>query len=159
MMLFGKKHVVDERERMEMYRIEHYMFWFAFWALLAAIFGQMIFMKASFVQVAGEWIVFMLMAVGTLLGELKGGHYDYISRPGWKSYLAYSVVGTIAVVFLMLANGIRQGYYRSFGDAALVAAVVGGTAFVIFYVSLAVGGELVKRRRKKLEKEFEDEEE
>lgn len=159
MMLFGKRHIVDERERMEMYRIEHYMFWFVFWALLASIFGQMIFLKASFGQVAGEWVVFMLMAAGTLIGEFKGGHYDYISRPGWKSYLAYSVGGTAAVVILMLLNGIRQGYYDSVSDAALAAAVFGGFTFVILYLSLALGGELIKKRRKKLEEEFESDDE
>lgn len=157
-MLFGKRNVVDERERMEMYRIEHYMFWFVFYALLVCIFGQMIFMKASFGQVAGEWMVFMLMAVGTLIGEWKGGHYDYVSRPGWKSYLAYSVGGTAVVVILMLLNGIVQGYYDSAGDAALAAAVFGGSVFVLLYLSLAIGGELIKKRRKKLEEEFGDDE-
>ena len=36
MKLFHNKKVVDEREQMEMFRVEHYMYWLAFWALLAA---------------------------------------------------------------------------------------------------------------------------
>lgn len=158
-MLFGKKNVVDERERMEMYKVEHYMFWFVFWALLVSIFGQLVFLRASFGQVAGEWIVFMLMAVGTVIGEFKGGHYDYVSRPGWRSYLAYSAGGSGAVVILILLNGVMRGYYDSVGDAVLVAVISGGVMFVILYASLAAGGQIIKRRRKKLEEEFEDEDE
>lgn len=158
-MLFGKKNVVDERERMEMYKVEHYMFWFAFWALLVSIFGQLIFMKASFGQIAGEWTVFMLMAVGTVIGEFRGGHYDYISSPGWRSYLAYSVGGTAAFVLLILLNGMLRGYYDSIGDMALAVSVSGGIMFVLLYVSLSIGGALVKKRRKKLEEEFDDEDE
>ena len=82
--LFSKKKVVDEREQMEMFRIEHYMYWFTFWALLISILVQLIFMDALFRQVAGEWTVFLLMAAGLLIGELAGGHFDYNTRPGWK---------------------------------------------------------------------------
>ena len=52
MRLFRNKKVVDEREQMEMFRMEHYMYWFAFWALLAGIFFQIIFLDAPFRQVA-----------------------------------------------------------------------------------------------------------
>lgn len=157
MKLFGKKQIVDERERMEMYKIEHYMFWFVFWALIVSIFVQQIFLKADFSQVAGEWIVFMLMAVGTLIGDFKGGHYDYISRPGWKSYLAYSIAGTAAYVFLIIANGMMRGWYDSAADAALVGVVSGAGIFVILYVTFVIAGAWTKKRRKKLEEEFEDE--
>ena len=98
MKLFHNKKVVDEREQMEMFRVEHYMYWLAFWALLAGIFYQVIFMDASFGQVAGEWTVFMLMAVGLVIGDLAGGHFDYNGRPGWKYYLVSSLTAAAAVV-------------------------------------------------------------
>ena len=97
MRLFHKKNVVDERELMEMFQVEHYVCWITFWALLISIFYQLFFVDDSFSQVGGEWCVFMVMAFGILIGNLKGGHFDYSSRPGWKYYLFYSVIAAVAV--------------------------------------------------------------
>ncbi len=89
MRLFKK--VVDEREEMEMMRVEHVMFWLVFWALLISIFVQLLGMKATFRQVSGEWTVFMLMAVGTTNGEGRGGPFVYTTPPGWKTFPLYFV--------------------------------------------------------------------
>ena len=81
---FLNNKAVDEREQMEMFRIEHYMYWFTFWALLISIFVQLIFLDASFRQVAGEWAVFLLTAAGLMIGELAGGHFDYNTVAGCR---------------------------------------------------------------------------
>ena len=158
MRIFKMKKVVDEREEMEMLRVEHYMFWFTFWALLVSIFVQLLVMKADFSQVAGEWMVFMLMAAGTVIGEVKGGHFDYTSRPGFRSYLIYSLVAAVSVMGLTLLRGISYGYYHHSSDAVLAVAVTGIFAGVVTGICLAAVGTFVKHRRKKLEEEFEDEE-
>ncbi len=159
MSIFRWKKVVDEREEMEMMRVEHYMFWFAFWALLVSIFVQLLAMRASFLQVAGEWIVFMLMAVGTVIGELKGGHFDYISRPGIRSYLKYSAVAAVASMGVVLIRGIEGGYYQKPLDAVLSLLISGIFTAGLTFLCLAAAGAFVKRRRRKLEKEFEEEDE
>ncbi len=159
MSIFRWKKVVDEREEMEMMRVEHYMFWFAFWALLVSIFVQLLAMRASFLQVAGEWIVFMLMAVGTVIGELKGGHFDYSSRPGIRSYLKYSAVAAVASMGVVLIRGIEGGYYQKPLDAVLSLLISGIFTAGLTFLCLAAAGAFVKRRRRKLEKEFEEEDE
>ncbi len=161
MRLFKMKKVVDEREEMEMMKIEHYMYWFTFWALLVGIFGQLIFMKASFTQVAGEWTVFMLMAVGLLIGELKGGHFDYSSRPGWKSYLLYAVIAAAAGTLLVLANSFMRGWYEEadMGQLLAVSLITGINIFILTFICLAAAGAFVKHRRKKLESAYDEDEE
>lgn len=156
MRLFRNKNVVDEREQMEMFRIEHYMYWFTFWALLVSIFFQLIFLDASFRQVAGEWTVFMLTAVGLMTGDLAGGHFDYNSRPGWKYYLVWSLLAAALVVGITLANGIRHGWYETVSDVAMPLFFCGFFAFIFTYIALAAAGAFVKYRRRKLEEEYED---
>lgn len=156
MRLFRSKKVVDEREQMEMFRIEHYMYWLTFWALLISIFVQIIFLEGSFWQVAGEWTVFMLMAIGLVIGDLTGGHFDYNSRPGWKYYLSWSLIAAVAVVGVTLVNGIRHGWYESASDVILPLFFLGAQAFLFTYLALAAAGAFVKYRRRKLEEEYED---
>ena len=155
MRLFKK--VVDEREEMEMMRVEHYMFWFAFWALLISIFVQLLGMEAAFTQVAGEWTVFMLMAVGTVIGEIRGGHFDYTSRPGWRAYLLYSSVAALATMTLTYVRGSAAGYYKTFSDGCLSVLIVGIFTWVLTCGCLFAAGTIVKYRRRKLEKRFDEE--
>lgn len=154
--LFSKKKVVDEREQMEMFRIEHYMYWFTFWALLISLFAQIIFMDAPFRQVAGEWGVFLLMAAGLLIGELAGGHFDYNTRPGWKYYLAWSLLAAAAASGLALLNGIVHGWYESVSDVVRPLFILGVNTFLITYAALAAAGTFVKYRRRKLEEEYDE---
>lgn len=57
-----KKQIIDERQEHDMYVIEHYGFWMAFWGLLAMILIQLILGKPSesFIY---EWLLFMILAV------------------------------------------------------------------------------------------------
>ena len=158
MRMFRMKKVVDEREEMEMMRVEHYMFWFVFWALLISIFVQLLVFRTTFAHVAGEWIVFMMMAVGTVIGEVKGGHYDYTSRPGFKSYLAWSAVAALAVAALTLFSGISRGYYQKPSDIVIAVLINGIFTGGLTCICLAAVGTFVKHRRKKLEEELEEEE-
>lgn len=158
MRLFNRKKVVDEREQMEMFRVEHYMYWVTFWALFASIFGQLILMRAAFLQVAGEWTVFMVMAIGLVIGDMKGGHFDYRHQPGWKYYLVYSLIAAVGAMGLVLANGLVRGYYGSVSDAWFSVLMVGVEVLVLTFAAMAAAGTFVKYRRKKLEAEYEEDE-
>lgn len=157
MKLFNKKNVVDERELMEMFRVEHYVCWITFWVLLISIFWQLFLVEASFSRVAGEWCVFMVMSFGILIGNLKGGHFDYSSRPGWKSYLLYSVIATVAAGGITLIRGMMIGYYKDWKMAAFAVGRIGTNTFLITFALLALSGTYVKYRRKKLEDIYDDE--
>lgn len=159
MRLFNMRKVVDEREEMEMLRIEHGIYWLTFWALLVSIFAQLLFLNADFRQLAGEWCVFMLMAVSTVASELRGGHFDYTFRPGWRAYLLYSVVAALAVSLINLVRWSLAGYYTHPADMLLPLLILMVSAGGITYLCLALAGTYVKHRRKKLEEEYEEDEE
>lgn len=150
----NKKKELDERELMEMYKIEHYAFWFMFWALLASIFIQLIFYNSSFKQIGGEWIVFMISAVAISIAYFKGGHYDYYTNPGIKSYLLYSLSFTIIFdVIIAIIFYIHNNYYNMNGFIITVA-LYGVVLFVVIFATLALTGEAIKKKRKKLEEKF-----
>lgn len=153
---FLNNKAVDEREQMEMFRIEHYMYWFTFWALLISIFVQLIFMDAPFHQVAGEWAVFLLTAAGLMIGELAGGHFDYNTRPGWKYYLVWSLLAAAGASGIALLNGIVHGWYESVSDVAQPLFILGLNTFLITYAVLAAVGTFVKYRRRKLEEKYDE---
>ena len=149
-----KKKKLDERELMEMYKIEHYAFWFMFWALIASIFIQLMFFNSSFKQIGGEWIVLMISAIAISIAYIKGGHYDYYTKPGIKSYLLYSISFTIVFdVIIAITSYIHHNYYNMRGFIITVS-LSGVVLFIVLFVTLALTGELIKKRRKKLEEKF-----
>ncbi|MBK5254106.1 MAG: hypothetical protein JJE03_06590 [Peptostreptococcaceae bacterium] len=151
-----KRKVVDEREKMEMYKIEHYGFWLVFWGLLISIFVQMIAFDASFKEIGAEWIVFMCMAIGSGVAYGKAGHYDYYTEPGLKSSLIYATVFTIIFeVAFGLYFYINDMYYNLMG---LAITIVIATVFMFFtiLIFLLVTGKVIAKRRKKLEEDFEE---
>lgn len=152
----NNKKKLDERELMEMYKIEHYAFWFLFWALFASIFIQMLFFEPSIKQIGGEWIIFMIAAVASSIAYYKGGHYDYFTKPGIKSYLLYSIFFTIvADVIIAIAFYVHHNYYNMIGFIITIV-LYGLVTFVVIFVTLALSGEAIKKRRKKLEEQFDD---
>jgi len=150
----NKKKKLDERELMEMYKIEHYAFWFMFWALFASIVIQLIFCNSSFKQIGGEWIVLMISAIASSIAYIKGGHYDYYTKPGIKSYLLYSLIFTIlSDVIIAIIFYIHHNYYNRIGFIITIS-LYGVVIFVFSFATLALTGEAVKKKRKKLEDKF-----
>lgn len=152
----NKKKKLDEREIMEMYKIEHYGFWFMYWALLASIFIQFIFFDASIKQVCGEWVVFMIAAVASSIAYYRGGHYDYSTEPGIKSYLMYSVVFTIIFdVIVAIGLYVHHNYYNITGFIITIV-LFAVMLFVVLFAALSIIGEATKKRRRKLEEQLDD---
>lgn len=147
---------LDERELMEMYKIEHYAFWFLFWALFASLFIQLIFFDASFKQIGAEWIIFMIAAIASAIAYYKGGHYDYYTKPGIKSYLFYSIIFTVVTdIVTAIAIYVHHNYYNMTGYIITVV-LFGVVLFGIIFTTMALTGEAIRKRRKKLEEQFDD---
>ena len=67
-----KKNNLDERQEQKLLQIEHNGCWMAFWMLLASLFvQQMIFGIGEWKYVAGEWIVFMCLALYLCISCIK----------------------------------------------------------------------------------------
>lgn len=152
-----KRKKLDERELFEMYKIEHYLFWLVFWGLFLSVMIQGVILNTGFKQISGEWIILMVTAVVSLFLYIKGGHYDYWTKPGKKSYLIYSLVFSIIFDIVYVITLYMQDDALKLKWLLAIALILFVFLFTIMYIILAVMGELVKRRRKKLEQRFEEE--
>ena len=148
--LFAKR--VDERQEMELLKVEHIGFWAMYWMLFAALLIQGVIMQKEIV-VAGEFITFMVTSLIVLIGWVRKGVWSYQSRkvPGIKAYLCYSLVtGVIGGLFFGILMGIRWHQNDVKGIVACVLFYIVflfGFTFVVFLVF----GTIARKRERMLE--------
>ena len=72
-----KKSNLDEMQEQELLKVEHNGCWIAFWGLLIVIAVQSIaFRNIDFRMLAGEWAVFMVLAVYLSIACMRRGIWD-----------------------------------------------------------------------------------
>lgn len=153
-MMKERKNNLDEMQEQKLLKIEHYGTWFAFWGLLAAILIQVIIGgKDLFRNIAGEWIIFMCLAVYIVVACLKNGIWDRKLHPNGKTNIIVSMVtstitGSMYFVFSYLK------YHKLPGSAAtgLIFFVI---TFILVLIALTISMFIYKRRLKKLEEDIE----
>ncbi|MBU4439657.1 MAG: hypothetical protein L6276_14200 [Acetobacterium sp.] len=152
------KKVVDERQEMELYKIEHVCFWIVFWLLLGSIVVQSMFLNAPFSQWGFEWAVFMICCIGVIVGCYKKGQWDFYSKPTTKNYLLYSLIGAGAfAIIYAVAMFINNDYFKDHLPAlGALTALIFAMLFALIFAALFITGTLIKNRQKKLEDEFND---
>ncbi|MCM1125362.1 MAG: hypothetical protein NC429_02735 [Lachnospiraceae bacterium] len=156
--LFAKK--VDERQEMDLLKVEHYSFWLMYYLLIIEMIIQGIILDGGN-KIIGEWIVFMIVSAFALAGWIRKGVWSYQSRkvPGVKSYLWYSLLTAVLGGIL----GFLRGWKRNAGNIpALMLNVVSAAvcSFAGAFLLFLIGGGIAKKREKKLEMEaVADEEE
>lgn len=159
--LFSKK--VDERQEMDLLRVEHYSFWLMFWLLAIEIVVQGIILDGGD-KILGEWIVFIVTAVFSVAGFVRKGVWSYQAKkvPGVKAYFLYSIIAGAAGAVISFLGMFK----RSHGNLQGVLAGTIGTAtgiFVISFIVFSVLGTITRHRERKLEleamKEATDEDE
>lgn len=145
-----KKRNLDEMQELSLLRIEHNGCWLCFWGLLAAMAVQWI-LGAGLRQMAGEWIVFMALALYLMADCLHRGIWDRRLRPGFRTNLALSLAAGLAVGILV------AGVYRQNARNALDLVLIGGIGevctFTLCLIALSVCTVLYKKRRETLDRE------
>lgn len=139
-----KKTVLDERELMEMYRIEHRGLWLMYGLLCAAILVQ-ILLGASLPQMAGEVFVVFVTSLAMIFANARHGIWDASSRPSARGNAAYSAATGVLVAAVLAAAG--RGALVS-----LLAGAAGGAACMLLLTALM---KYMKRRQEKADKELE----
>ena len=150
-----RKNNLDEMQEQELLKIEHNGCWLAFWLLLASMIVQSIaYGEMSFKTLAGEWIVFMILAC--YLG------YACATKGIWDRKLAMNnktnaIVSLIAAVVLGLFNAVMiyKNYQKPVGTlaAALLTTVI---TFVLCFGLLTVMMRQTKKRKAAMEAEPAD---
>ena len=152
------KKIVDERQERELLKVEHYGFWIMFWALFASIIFQIIFFDNGTSLVGGEMVVLLISAVAIIIGCCIKGVWCYTSEPTVKNYLIYDVLFTILYgIIFGVERYMHSNYFRNnIKMFVLTIGIFSAFMFVFIFVLLFISGEIVKKRRTKLEDQFND---
>ena len=147
----NNKNNLDERQEQTLLQIEHNGFCLAFWGLLAAIIVQII-LDFDFRNLAGEWIVFMLLALYIAVGCMKQGIWDRRLKPDMSSNIAVSLTSALAAGILGFVRTVKR-----FPDKILGSIATGITyamiTFVLCFAGLQFSAQLFKKKQSELEKE------
>ena len=124
-MLKRKPSVLDEREMLEMYRVEHFGLWLMYGLLCAAVVVQ-IFGGATLSQMGGELAVIMISSVAMVIANVRRGIWDTNSRPSMRGNAAYSLGAGVCVAVLLIAKSgnVPAALLAGLSTAALVFAAL-----------------------------------
>lgn len=154
------KKIIDERQEMDMLKVEHIGFWVMFWGLLGAIIIQTILYPADLKKIVGEMIIFIIGCIVVLIGYIRKGVWDYYTEPTVRNYIIYSVIGTIIFTIIDIISKYKNiDYFKNnnIKNLLIASGITGLSMFVVVFIALFICGTCVTKRRKKLEKEIEDE--
>lgn len=145
-----KKSNLDEMQEQALLRIEHNGCYLAFWALLAAMAVQCV-MGAGVRELAGEWIVFMGLALYLVVSCLRHGIWDRKLKANGKTNLAVSLLAGIAVGIFDAAVYLRNA--QEWLDLVLITIIPAVITFLLCFGALSFCATLYKKRREKLDQE------
>ncbi len=157
--MFKKK--LDERQQKEFYKAEHYAFYAMFIILAIIVLIEQFFLGMDFKSTIGESIVLWVGAGTFAFNCLKSGNWDYSLKPSMRTYLLLSFISAVivSIVFtlgmLYQYEAVRQDIW---GRVVPIGLCMFFSLFIVIFIALAVSGEISKKRRKKLEEQFMDEE-
>lgn len=138
--------VLDEREIMEMYRVEH----IGLWVMLAMLCGALLLqclLGASLSQMAGEAAVLAVGCCVMIVGYARRGIWDTASRPSMRGNLRISLISALVVGAVAC---VRRGL--------LVGVIVGVLMLVLCFSLLTAFMRIMRERQRRQEEELEDEE-
>lgn len=146
---------LDELQERQLLEAEHNGYWIGFWGLLAAILIQsLVFSNADFRLLAGEWIVFMVMAVYLAAACIRRGIWDRRIPMNTRTNLALSAV-TALLFGAFSAIVIFRNYQMPAGTLA-AACIAAAFTFILCFAALTIAMKATEKRQKKLEEEPAD---
>ena len=153
------KKVVDERQELELLKIEHVVFWIMFWGLFVSFIVQSMFMDVPFRQYLPEFVIFMVSCVGVIIGSVKKGQWDFYTRPTMKTYVITAAVGALGFGIINgVARYLRLEFFKDKIPMLILTTVI-MMVFIfaaVFVLSVLVGN-MVKKKREKLARQYDDE--
>lgn len=143
------KNNLDERQELKLLKIEHNGCWMAFWGLLAAMLLQMALGNNSLENLAGEWIVFMCLAIYLMAGCMKNGIWDRKLKPTLKTNTLISGIAAIVMDIIWFAISYRN--YHNFMGSIMTGIFMFLSVGILCLVVLMIISRIYKRRIEKLE--------
>ena len=152
MKIFRKQ--IDERQDLELMRIERSGFYVILFALAASILIQAFFFDISLQHIAGESIAILLGACIVMFGYIRRGLWDHFSKPGIKSYLLYSI--PVAIIYGLMP--LRTHQELPIPELLQLLSFRTLSSFTIMFLLLSLTGKIIKMRAKKLQEDYSDKE-
>lgn len=142
-------------QEQELLKIEHNGCWLAFWGLLIAMIVQSFaYGSMDFRTLAGEWIVFMALAVYLAIACAGKGIWDRRLAMNTRTNLTVSVIAGIGLG-LFNAVMIYKEYHKPAGTIA-AAAVIAVICSVLCFAALTIMMKQTQKRKAAMEAEPED---
>ena len=145
-MLKKKKPVLDEREMMEMYRIEHHGFWLLYGLLCAAVVVQLLAGCAAG-QMAGELAALIVVSVVMIIANARQGIWEADARPSAMGNAKTALLAALAVS--VLVGAMKR--------SARLALTSGAAMFALCFALLELMMALVRRRQSREEAALDEE--
>ena len=142
------KSVLDERERQEMYRIDHRGLW-AMYTLLCVVVMVQLFFGAGILQIAGEVFVLAVISIEMIIAYARQGIWDETARPSKAGNALYAALCAVAVGI------VTFGMKKSIG----LSLALGAATFLLCFLLLNLLMAYVKRRQEKQTDAFDDDDE
>lgn len=147
-----KARVWDEMMEQKLLKIEHNGMWISFWGLLIAIVVQAI-MGVPFKQMAGEWIVFMVLALYTSIACLRSGIWERKKAPSLRGNLNYSLMfgagfTVIQAIYLYTMNPYMKSFPVHFFLILLYSFII---MTIIIFISLSIASRFYYKRREAID--------
>ena len=150
-----KKSNLDERQEQKLLQIESKGCWLAFWGLLAAMVVQLVVYGFHMAYMAGEWIVYMILALYIAFACLKNGIWDRRLKANLKTNL---VVSLVAALGLGVVNFFAVwGKYPDKPAGATAAVIISAIcAFVVCFIIITIFAKSYRKKQAELEREDEN---
>lgn len=148
-----RENKLDEMQEQKMLKIEHNGCWLAFWGLGIALVVQWCLGREP-AEVAGEWIVFVCLALYITIASIKGGIWDRKLSPTPKVNLLASLLAGTIVGVLYFATSYYE-YHAFLGSVATGIFMMVMTVAICFAV-ISVIAALYRKRVETLEAESDE---
>ena len=152
------KNKLDEMQEQKMLKIEHNGCWLAFWGLFAALVIQVfIYGAGGWRNVAGEWIVFMCLALYISIDCIRNGLWDRRLLPTPAVNACVSMIAGTVVAVLNFTVSYKE--YNALLGAVAAGIFLGVLCCGLCFAALTFVTSIYKKRVSHLEQEDADEEE
>lgn len=144
-----RKNNLDERQELELLRIEHNGCWLAFWGLLIVMLVQLLAGNDSAQNLVGEWIVFMCLALYLTIACIKNGIWDRKLKPNWKTNVIASMIAAVVtgVIWFVISYKNYHKLVGSIATGVIIFLCIG----VLCFFALTISSKVYKNRLQKLE--------
>ena len=151
-----RKSNLDEMQEMELLKIEHNGCWLAFWGLLATMVIQVLLYGVSdYRAIAGEWIVFMVLALYLGFASSRKGIWDRHLRMNTKTNVICSLIAGLALGIFQAVLIYKNHPAKPVGSVA-AGIFIAGLTFVIVFIALTLMMKQTAKRQAKMEEEPDD---